>query len=87
MSLHGGEPVELAGLHPRGTLRFELPRIRASFRTRLGGRRVEHAPSLHTVIFEPDEDRVVLVFQSALPCHHDIQSLERTVVQEVASAA
>ncbi len=42
---------------------------------------------LHTVTFEPDEDRVVLVFQSALPCHHDIQSLERPVVQEIASAA
>jgi hypothetical protein len=87
VSLHGGEPVELTGLHPRGVLRFELPRIQASFRTRLGGRYVEHAPSLHTVIFEPDEDRLVLVFQSALPCHHDIQSLERTVVREIASAA
>jgi hypothetical protein len=83
-SLKGGEEVELTGLHPRGTLRFELPRIRLSLRTRLGGRIVEHAPSLHTVLFEPDQDRVVLVFQSALPCHHEIQSLEQTVVREVA---
>jgi hypothetical protein len=83
-SLEGGEPVELKGLHPRGVLRFELPRIRPSFRTRLGGQVVEHAASLHTVIFEADEDRVVLVFQSALPCHHEIQSLEQTVVREVA---
>jgi len=86
VALEGGERVELQGVSPRGTIRFELPRLAFSFRTRIAGATVEHSPGFHTLLFEPDVRRFVMVFQSALPCHHDIHSLERTVVEERSAA-
>ncbi len=84
-SLEGGEAVELSGVSARGVLRFHLPRLHFAFRTQLGGKWVEHPSSLHTVLFEPDHNRLSLVHQSALPCHHTIQTLKSTVVEEVTS--
>jgi hypothetical protein len=81
--IRGGEPVELVGLSPRGPLRFELPRLRLSFRTRIGKTVAVHAPSIHSLVFEPDEGRMALVYQSSLACHHDIQVLERTIIEEL----
>ncbi|HVY49446.1 MAG TPA: DUF2169 domain-containing protein, partial [Minicystis sp.] len=85
--LEGGEPVELAGVSARGVLSFELPRVDVSMRSRVAGREVEHAPSLHVVRFEPDAHRVTLLYQSALPCHRDVHALERTTVEAAARAA
>lgn len=84
--IRGGEAVELVGVSPRGPIRFELPRLRLSFRTRVGKKVVEHPSSIHTIFFEPDDGRMVLVHQSSLECHHDMQRLERTIVEEVDSA-
>ncbi|NUO47248.1 MAG: DUF2169 domain-containing protein [Polyangiaceae bacterium] len=81
--VRGGEAVELVGVSPRGPIRFELPRIRLSFRTRVGKKMVEHGSSIHSMVLEPNEGRMVLVFQSSLECHHDIQRLERTIIEEV----
>jgi hypothetical protein len=86
LALDGGEEVELTGVAARGPLRFELPRLRLALRSRLGGRLVDHAAALHTVLFDPDRERVVLVFASALPCHHELHALERTVVEEAVAA-
>ncbi len=86
LAIRGGEPVELLGVSPRGALRFDLPRLGFMLRTRLGGRKADHGATLHTLRFEPDHRRVTLVFQSALPCHDELETLERTVVEEVDGA-
>jgi hypothetical protein len=80
--LRGGEPVTLLNLHPRGTIRFALPKVYLGFETRFydGSREVHKNRKLHTVILEPDFPRVSLVWHSALPCHFKVQKLERTVV-------
>ncbi|NUP06048.1 MAG: DUF2169 domain-containing protein [Polyangiaceae bacterium] len=83
ISIEGGENVELTGVSPRGPMRFELPRLRFSFRSRVGNKLVEHPSSMHTLLFEPDENCMTFVFQSALPCHHELQSLSQTIVEEV----
>jgi hypothetical protein len=67
--LAGGEPVELINLSPAGPLRFNVPRVELEFTTRLGASTIEHGAKLHTVIFEPDVSRVILVWHTALPCH------------------
>ena len=71
---------------PTGVLRFELPRPRFALRSRLSRRRVAHAASLSTVVFEPDLRRGSLVFVSALPVHHALHTLERTLVEEEKAA-
>ena len=85
MTLRGGEPVELEGVSPRGTLRFTLPQVSLMGRSRVGSGSVEHGFAFHTLIFEPDEGRFSMAFSSALLCHETIQSLRRTTIEEVAA--
>jgi hypothetical protein len=65
--LVGGERIGLLNMSPEGTLVLELPRIGLGFTSSFGRRRQEHgAPLLATVLVEPDERRLSLVWQSAL---------------------
>ena len=80
--LKGGEDVVLRNLTPEGLTRFQLPRVSLGFRTRIAGGATNHGGQLHTVIIEPDERRLVMVWQSALPCHHTLYSLLDTTVFE-----
>jgi hypothetical protein len=81
--LRGGEWVDLTNLTPSGALRFQLPRVRLGLRTRFARSGfVEHRAALHTVIMEPDEARVMLVWHAALACHTEVLSLEHTIIYE-----
>jgi hypothetical protein len=64
--LVGGERLGLLNMSPEGTLVLELPRIALDFTTRFGRRQQEHGAMLATVLAEPDEQRLSLVWQSAL---------------------
>ena len=83
-ALRGGEPVELTNLTPEGLLRFTLPRIYLRFRTRIDGRLEEHPAHLGTIVIEPDQRRVMLVWQSALAVHENGDYLEHTIISEKA---
>ena len=81
--LVGGERVVLVNLSPRGLLEFALPIMALMLESRFsdGERRVHEAPKLHTVIFEPDETRVSLVWHSALECHAKVHKLDSTRIR------
>jgi hypothetical protein len=64
--LMGGERVELANMTPEGRLLFELPRITLDFTSRFGARREPHPSQLATVLVEPEERRLSVVWQSTL---------------------
>lgn len=81
--LRGGEPVVLRNLTlGGGDVRFSLPRLHLAFETLFADRKtVRHPPpTLHTVILEPGEGRVSLVWHTALPCHSRVLKLTRTRV-------
>lgn len=78
--LRGREPVELHNLTPEGLLRFTLPQVALGFRTLLGDQRIEHRANLHTVILEPDVPHLIMVWQTALPCHGKKLKLNSTTV-------
>jgi hypothetical protein len=80
--LAGGEAVTLTHLTPGGETHFRLPRLSFGFRTSIGGSVQHHRGNLHTVILEPDAGRLVMVWQTALPCHHTLYTLTRTVIFE-----
>lgn len=80
--LRGGEAVELFNLTPNGSLRFCLPRVSIGFLTRLAGEPRAHPARLHTVLIEPDERRVTMVWHTALPCHREAYELELTRIFE-----
>jgi hypothetical protein len=81
--LSGGDRVGLLNLTPEGTLVFDLPRISLRFRTKFGRKREEHPATLATVLLEPEERRVTLVWQSALRvAAPDLDHLDSTEVTE-----
>ncbi|MCY1034644.1 DUF2169 domain-containing protein [Corallococcus sp. BB11-1] len=65
-ALVGGERVELLNMTPEGVLRFELPHVSLGFTTRFGSRREQHGSRMTTVLLEPEDRRLSLVWQSAL---------------------
>ena len=82
--LQGGEPVGLLNLCPEGTLAFTLPRVALEVRSFFGRRARPHGPTrLVTVLFEPDDRRLSLVWQSSLPvAAPDVEHLDFTQVVE-----
>lgn len=87
-SRHGylppGTRVELVHMTPRGVMAFELPSVHLRFTTRFGARRQEHPGVLASVILEPDDERVQLVWQSSLAVPPTkVDALDETVVEEV----
>jgi hypothetical protein len=85
--LVGGERVELLNMTPDGVLRFELPRLSLGFTTRIRARREPHGARLVTVLIEPEERRLSLVWQSALRVPApEADSLDETEVLEPGSA-
>lgn len=80
--LRGGEVMELHNLSSEPLLRTVLPRVFLRFNTSFAtGETTTHPPAnLHTVLVDTDRCRVSLVWHSALPCHHQVHRLERTVI-------
>ena len=81
--LGGGDRVELINLTANGRLTFDLPRIVLAFRTRFGHDRLDHRAHLHTVILEPDQPRVIMVWHTTLPVpNRRVDYLDNTVIFE-----
>lgn len=75
--LQGGERVTIHGMHPDGVLDFELPRITLKSRIRRSGR--DHAADfvLETLLLEPNQYRLSMVWKAAHPCARGAQEIER----------
>lgn len=82
--VRGGEEVVLHNLTPGGALQFRMPDIVLGFTTRFNQGVKHHRSQIHTVIIEPEKERLIVVWQTALPCHHTLYSLRETIVFEKA---
>jgi hypothetical protein len=81
--LQGGERLELVGMTPSGLLRLTLPTTQLTFETRFGSKRQHHRAQLASVIAEPDDQRLSLVWQTSLPVRaRDADHLDETIVGE-----
>jgi len=66
--LSAGTPIEVRGATPTGVFRVQLPPVRVEVTYLLDqSPRVEPA-NLDTVVIEPDENRLVLVWRAAMRC-------------------
>jgi hypothetical protein len=81
--LAGGETVELTNVTPSGHVRFALPKLSFSFDTYFGTKRKPHKAQLVSVIIESDGPRLILAWQTSLPCGTDAEYLDRTVIRQV----
>jgi hypothetical protein len=81
--LRGGEPIELVNMSRHGTLRFALPRITLGFTTAIGARKEPHGCRLAAVVVEPEEARLMMVWQSSLRVPaKDVEQLDHTTIVE-----
>lgn len=79
--LIGGETVTLVNLTAnRSRWSFDLPRISFGFITVIEDSVLEHKGTLQTVIVEPDEPRLIMVWQTAVDCDSADVSVEKTTV-------
>lgn len=84
--LVGGEQIGLLNMSPDGTLAFQIPRASFEFTSSFGARQERHGHRLATVVVEPDERRVFVVWQSALRVPaSQIDYLDQTRVSLVTS--
>jgi hypothetical protein len=78
--LPAGQPVELFNMTPEGVWGLRIPEL--GFRMRViftdGEERANAV--LHTVILDPDQRRVQMVWHSSLPCHGREHKLTRAIV-------
>jgi len=80
--LEAGTPVEVRGATPSGLLRLQLPPVRVEVTYLLDGAPHVRPANLDTVLIEPDENRLVLVWRAVMQC--DKKALR---VNEVRTAA
>lgn len=78
--LVGGEEVNLVGVSPRGLLSFGLPRCSFDMTARVAGRVEQPALNLETVLFEPDDERLTMLWRAAIPCDKQALQVEQVEV-------
>jgi hypothetical protein len=78
--LNGGEPVDVRGATPSGVLSFPLPTTRLQVNYRLDSAVQSRTAELNTVIIEPDEGRLVMVWHAALRCDKKVLKVQEIEV-------
>lgn len=80
--LRGGESITLYNLTPAGKLQFALPRVYLAFTTDIDGRHEEHRAQLASVIIEPDDMRLIMVWTTVLLCRNEGDYLNSTTIRQ-----
>lgn len=80
--LQGSEQAILVNLTPEGVLKFSLPKLCLAFETVFSDKKVDHKAKLHTVIIEPDQHQLQMVWHTSVTCHKDLYKLKKTVISE-----
>ncbi len=80
--LRGGERARVLGMHPDGALEFALPRRSFYVGAELDGSMQEHRPMLDTVLVEPSDRRLEMVWRSAIPIPRPMRRLRMIQVHE-----
>jgi hypothetical protein len=66
--LTGGEQVEISGMHPHGTLAFDLPHVKLHTVVDIAGESMQPQFKLETLILEPNELKLSMVWRTAVQC-------------------
>lgn len=67
-TLQGGEPVSITNMHPVGTLKFDLPQVNLVTRITIAQRVEMPEFRLETLILEPNQLKLSMVWRAAMPC-------------------
>lgn len=78
--LVGGEPVQIIGAHPKGTLKLNLPSVTLITDVYLKSRIENPAFNLETVLIEPDQLQLSMTWKAALPCDKEILKVKEVTI-------
>jgi hypothetical protein len=79
--LVGGEEVRLDGCTGGGALRFTLPAPRVQMQWDFDGREIDGEPKLDTVLIEPDQARLQMVWRAELVVDKRLTKLRHVLVE------
>jgi hypothetical protein len=79
--LRGGEPVEISNASPRGVLRFALPVCELVAEVRVAGQSVQPPLNLETVLLQPTDARVTLLWRVAVACDKKALKVEQVTIE------
>ena len=79
--LKGGEPVKLVRLLPEGECRFPLPLCVPDIQAHIAGQVETPRANLETLLIEPDERRVCMLWRAAAPCDKKVLQVRHVVVK------
>lgn len=80
--LKGGEPVKVFNASSNGNISFNLPKISFDISVWIKGEMKVHTPNLDTVIIEPDEQKMILVWRTAVPCFRAFLYIDRIRIKQ-----
>ena len=69
----GGEHVGVTNASRKGILTFDLPNLEVNAAFYIDGRVTKQVCDLDTVIIEPDEERVLLIWRAKVRCHRKLK--------------
>ncbi|MFP2962242.1 DUF2169 domain-containing protein [Myxococcus sp. 1LA] len=78
--LKGGEPVRLVHLLPEGECRFSLPLCVPDIQAHIASQVETPRPHLETVLIEPEERRVWMLWRATAPCDKKVLQVRRVTV-------
>jgi hypothetical protein len=78
--LHGGEPVEVINMHPKGNLHFTLPVINLATTVDINKRTESPTFNMETVIIDPDTLQLGMVWKAALNCDKEALKIKQLTV-------
>ena len=85
--LQGGEQVELRGVTQSGFAHFTLPCISIEAQYHLPNKTETRRALMDTVIIQPDDARLVLVWRAALPCDKQALKVREVEITAVGDGA
>lgn len=83
----GGEPVRVDGASEGGPVAFRVPRVELELDVSIKRSSRTQRPVLDTVVIEPDERRVTLVYRLTFPCPRNYLPVDGVVIRQLRGAA
>ncbi len=82
--LKGGEPVAITNMSPNGPLKFKLPICEVETLVHVAGKTENPALNLETVLIEPNESRLSMLWRAAVQCDKKTLKVEQVDINLLA---
>ncbi len=78
--LTGGEPIQIANMHPDGVIKTEVPLVNLRCKATIATRDIDAIPQLETLILMPNTQTMSLVWKAAIPAGKHSQHISDIVL-------